>query len=165
VKAAKYSLVTGLGLATLMMLAPVADAQRSSAGAFAGNWKGTLTMDTILDVPPDALERLSKPVELEVRIEARQGAELYFTFEEDEWEFTNQRGFRLTPIGEKNGVIEARIPGNVDWFSSITLNMTLLSENELLVSWSRLTTRNRFLYDGLDEYGFAGVATLTRIAD
>lgn len=162
-KASKISMAIGIG--TFMLMAPLADAQRSSAGAFAGNWKGTLTMGTILDVPPEHLERLSKPVELEVRIESRQGAEIVFTSDEDEWKFTEYRNFRLTPIGERNGVIEARIPGNVGWFSSITLNMTVQGDGQLLLSWSRLTTRDNFLYDGLDEYGFAGVATLTRIAD
>lgn len=162
-KASKIALTTGL--AGLLMLAPIADAQRTSAGAFTGNWKGTLTMDTIVDVNPEDIERLSKPVELEIRVENRGGVELYFTFEEDEWEFTNQRGFRITPIGEQNGVIEARIPGNVGWISGITLNLTIQDPNTLFLSWSRLTVRNNFLYDGLDEFGFAGVATLTKIAD
>jgi hypothetical protein len=163
VKASKISVA--IGLSALMMLAPVADAQRTNAGAFSGNWKGTLTMDTILDVNPEDIERLSKPVELEIRVEARGGVELYFTFEEDEWEFTNQRGFRITPIGEQNGVIEARIPGNVGWTSGITLNLTVIDPNTLFLSWSRLTVRNNFLYDGLDEFGFAGVTTLTKIGD
>lgn len=160
-----------IALSALFTVAPVADAQRTSAGPFTGNWKGTLTMGTILDVQPEDLERLSKPVELEIRIENRGGAELYFTFEEDEWEFTNQRGFRITPIADpnggsvQNGVIEARIPGNVGWTSGITLNMALINETTILLSWSRLTVRNNFLYDGLDEFGFAGVATLNKIAD
>ncbi len=162
-KTSKLSLA--IGLSALMMLAPVADAQRTSAGAFSGNWKGTLTMGTLLDIPPEHAERLSKPVELEIRIENRGGVELYFTFEEDEWEFTNQRGFRITPIGEQNGVIEARIPGNVGWTSGITLNLAIQDEDTLFLSWSRLTVRSNFLYDGLDEFGFAGVATLDRIAD
>ena len=160
-----------IGLSALLMLAPGADAQRTSAGPFTGNWKGTLTMGTIIDVQPVDLERLSKPVELEIRIENRGGAELYFTFEEDEWEFTNQRGFRITPIADpntgaiQNGVIEARIPGNVGWISGITLNMAIIDETTMFLSWSRLTVRNNFLYDGLDEFGFAGVATLTKIAN
>ena len=128
-------------------------------------------MGTILDVNPEDIERLSKPVELEVRIEARGGAELEFTFEEDEWEFTTQRGFRITPIADpnngtiQNGVIEARIPGNVGWNSGITLNLAVINETTLFLSWSRLTVRNNFLFDGLDEFGFAGTTTLTRVAD
>lgn len=168
-KASKISLA--IGLSALTILAPVADAQRTSAGPFSGNWKGTLTMGTILDVNPEDIERLSKPVELEIRIENRGGVELYFTFEEDEWEFTEQRGFRITPIADpndgsiQNGVIEARIPGNVGWVSGITLNLAVINETTLFLSWSRLTVRNNFLYDGLDEFGFAGVTTLSRIAD
>jgi hypothetical protein len=168
VKASKICLP--IGLSALLILAPVADAQRTSAGPFAGNWKGTLTMGTIIDVEPADRERLSKPVDLEIRIEGRGGAELYFTFEENEWEFTNQRGFRITPIPGangvvQNGVIEARIPGNVGWTSGITLNLAVIDETTLFLSWSRLTVRDNFLYDGLDEFGFAGTATLTRISD
>lgn len=166
-----------LGLSSLLLLAPAADAQRTSTGAFSGNWKGTLTIDTIVDVPPDQLARMSKPVDLEIRIENRGGAELYFTFEEEEWEFTEQigspptdrldgqRGFRLTPIGDQNGVIEARVRGNNDWLTSITLNLTLLSPDSLLLSWSTFTVRNKFQFNGMDEFGMAGVATLTRIGD
>ena len=159
-----------IGLSALLIVAPGADAQRTSAGPFTGNWKGTLTMGTIVDVQPDDFERLSKPVELEIRIENRGGVELYFTFEEDEWEFTTQRGFRITPIADpndgsiQNGVIQARLSGNVGWFSGITLNMAIINETTLLVSWSRLTVRNNFLYDGLDEYGFAGIATFNKIS-
>jgi len=166
-----------IGLSALLLLAPSADAQRTSAGAFRGNWKGTLTMDTIVDVPPDQLERMSKTVDLEIRVENRGGAELYFTFEEEEWEFTDhieegennqtdgQRGFRLTPIGDSNAVIEARVEGNNDWISSITLNLTLLSPDSVLLSWSRLTVRDQWQNNGFDEFGMAGVATLNRIAD
>jgi hypothetical protein len=166
-----------IGLSALLLLAPAADAQRASAGAFGGNWKGTLTMDAIVDVPADQLARMSKPVELEIRVENRGGAEIYFTFEEEEWEFTDQieerednqtdgqRGFRLTPIGDQNAVIEARVVGNNDWISSITLNLTLLNPETLLVSWSRFTVRDQWQNNGFDEFGMAGVATLARIGD
>jgi hypothetical protein len=158
------------GLAALLMLAPAAEAQRVDVGEFAGIWKGTLTMDVMYDVPPEHAERLKKPVEIEVRIFARGGAELYFTFEENEWEFSVQRDFRITPIPDqsgtvRNGVIPARLPGNNGWISSMTLNLTLQSENELLLSWSRLTVRDNLLYDGLDELGFGGIAVLSRAAD
>jgi hypothetical protein len=154
-----------VGLSALLTFAPIADAQRDSIGAFEGNWKGTLTMDVMVDVPPEHLERLSKPVELEIRIFNRGGAELYFTFEEDEWEFSQQRNFRITPIGEQNGVIIARLPGNVGWNSSVSLNLTLQGEDSLFLSWSRLTVRDQLLNDGLDEYGFSGTATLNRAAE
>jgi hypothetical protein len=147
------------------MLAPIADAQRVDVGGFLGNWKGTLTMDVIHDVPPEELERLSKPVELEIRIFRQGGAELYFTFEENEWEFSEQRNFRITPIGGQNGVIPARLPGNIGWISSVTLNLALQGEDALFVSWARLTIRDQLLYDGLDEFGFSGVAVLNRIDD
>ena len=151
-----------IGLSALLALAPVADAQRINAGPFQGTWKGTLTMDTIIDVLPEDLERLGKTVELELRITARAQVEIYFTSPEDEWEFQGARGFILTRVGEQNGVIDARMQGNLGWFSAITLNMAVQSEDALLLSWGRLTTRDRFLYDGLDEYGFAGVAILNR---
>lgn len=69
-----------VGLSALLTFAPIADAQRESVGGFEGNWKGSLTMDVIVDVPPEHLERLSKPVELEIRVFNRGGVELYFTF-------------------------------------------------------------------------------------
>jgi hypothetical protein len=146
-----------------MTLAPVADAQRVDVGGFLGNWKGTLTMDVIHDIAPEQLERLSKPVELEIRIFRQGGAELYFTFEENEWEFSTRTGFRITPIGAQNGVIPARLPGNNGWISSVSLNLALQGEDALFLSWQRLTIRNELLYDGLDEFGFAGVAVLNRI--
>jgi hypothetical protein len=54
------------------------------------------------------------------------------------------------------------MPGNVGWMSAITFNMAVQSEDSLLLSWGRQTVRDRFLYDGLDEFGFAGVAILNR---
>jgi hypothetical protein len=152
-----------VGLSALLTFAPIADAQRESVGGFEGNWKGSLTMDVIVDVPPEHLERLSKPVELEIRVFNRGGVELYFTFEEDEWEFSTQRGFRITPIGEQNGVVIARLPGNLGWISSMSLNLALQGEDAVFLSWSRLTVRDQRLNDGLDEYGFSGTATLTRV--
>ena len=154
-----------LGLSALLILAPVADAQRVDVGGFEGNWKGTLTMDVIVDVPPEHIARLSKPVELEIRIFNRGGAELYFTFEENEWEFSQQRDFRITPIGAQNGVIPARLPGNNGWISAMSFNLTLKSENELFLSWSRLTVRDQLQFDGLDELGFSGTAVLTKLED
>lgn len=151
-----------LGLSTLLFLAPVADAQRTDAGDFEGVWKGTLTMGVVVDVPPEHLERLSKPVDVEIRIFNRGGAEIYFTFEENEWEFSQQRDFRITPIGTQNGVIPARLPGNNGWVTALSLNLAIKSENELFLSWSRLTVRDQLTYDGLDEIGFAGTAVLTR---
>lgn len=159
----RSSLICLLGLVALI---PVADAQRTSAGPFTGNWKGTLTMDTIFDVPPEHIERLSKPVELEIRLFGRGQAELYFASPEDEWDFHEQRGFRITPISVtdvvENGVVEARIPGNLNWMSSFSFNLALRGENEILVSWSRLTIRDTLLNNGMDEFGFAGVAIFTR---
>jgi hypothetical protein len=153
-----------IGLTGLLALTPLANAQRVDVGGFEGIWKGTLTMDAIYDVPAEHVERLSKPVELEIRIFARGGAELYFTFEENEWEFSQQRDFRITPLpGGQNGVIAARIPGNVGWMSSISLNMALQGEDALLLSWSRLTVRDQLTFDGLDEMGFSGVAVLNRV--
>lgn len=159
-----------IGVSALLAMAPVADAQRVDVGGFEGVWKGTLTMGAIYDVTPEHIERLSKPVELEIRIFARGGAELYFTFEEDEWEFSEQRNFRMTPIAEEsgtvnNGVIDARLPGNLGWTSAMTFNLALQSADSLYVNWTRLTVRDQLLYDGLDEMGFAGTAVLTRQGD
>ena len=149
-------------LSGLVALIPVADAQRNSAGAFAGNWHGTLTMDTIFDVPPEHIERLSKPVELEIRLFGRGQADLIFRSPDDEWDFHEQRNFRITLVGEENGVIEARIPGNLSWMSSFSFNLALRGENEILVAWSRLTIRDQLLLNGMDEYGFSGVAIFSR---
>ena len=151
-----------IGLVSLIALTPVADAQRNQGGDFAGTWKGMLTMDTVYDVPADQVDRLSKPVALELRIFGRGQAELQFSSSEDEWDFREYRGFRITLVGEENGVIEARIAGNQDWMNSLSFNVTLKSQNELLVSWSRLTIRDQLLYNGLDEFAFSGVAVLAK---
>lgn len=154
-----------IGCLALLTLAPIADAQRNSSGGFQGNWKASLTMDTIFDVPPEHLDRLSKPVDLELRITARNQVEIYFTSPEDEWKFETARGFILTkiPAGDQNAVIDARMNGNIGWYSAVTFNLALKGENALLLSWARQTVRDTLLNDGLDEYGFSGVATLNRI--
>lgn len=164
----KLTKIRGLiGLLGIAMLIPVADAQRTTAGLFEGIWKGTLTMDVIYDVPQEHLERLSKPVQLEIRMLSRGQAELVFTSPENEWDFREYRNFRVTPIGQdqataENGVIVARIPGNLDWTNSISINMAKQGPDQILVSWARLTTRNEMLYNGMDEFGFSGVAIFDR---
>ena len=159
-KASNFAIA--IGVSALITLAPVADAQRTSAGAFEGTWKGTLTMDVLYDIPEQHIARLSKPVQLELRIFARGPAEIYFTFDEKEWEFSEQRNFRITPIGEQNGVIPARLPGNTGWITTMAFNLALQGEDALFLSWSRFTVRDQLLFDGLDELGFAGTAVLTR---
>lgn len=154
------------GLVVLLALAPVADAQRTDAADFTGTWRGTLDMHVIYDIPEGAVERLSKPIELEMRIFGRGAVELYFSFEENEWEFTEQRGFRITPISAGgdavNAVIDARIGGNLNWANSFAFNMALQGEDEMLVAWSRLVTRNELFNNGLDSMGFAGTMVMTR---
>ena len=149
-------------LFVFVLLSPVADAQRTSAGKFEGVWKGTLNMDVIYDVPEAAVQRLSKPVGLELRIFSRGSAEIYFTFEENEWEMQEQRNFRITPINENSAVIEARIRGNIGWVNSFAFNLARNGDDALTLSWSRLTVRDNLNYDGLDEMGFFGVTELTR---
>ena len=151
-----------IGLLSLAALAPVADAQRNQGGNFAGTWKGMLTMDTVFDVPAEEVERLSKPVQVEIRIFGRGQAEVQFSSSDDEWDFREYRGFRITLVGDENGVIEARIPGNQNWMNSFSFNLTLKNQSELLVSWSRLTIRDQLLYNGLDEFAFSGVAVLAK---
>jgi len=149
----------------IVAIVPIAGAQRVAVGDFEGNWRGTLTMNVVYDVPDAHLERLSKPVQLEIRIFNRGGAELYYTgFEEDEWEFQTQRGFRITMIGTEHGIIEARIPGLLGWTNSMTFNLTKQGDGTLFLAWTRLTIRSDLLFDGLDEMAFAGTARLTRAA-
>jgi hypothetical protein len=153
----------------LIAIVPVADAQRRSsqrdAGQFEGNWKGTLTMDVVYDVPAEQVERLSQPVELEIRIFGRGNAELYFTGD-TEWQFREQRDFRITPVGEDNAVLLARISNTAGrWRTSFAFSFAKQGEDELLVNWSRMTIRNQVENDGLDNLAFAGTAVFQRIDD
>jgi hypothetical protein len=153
-----------VGLLCLFGLTQTASAQRNSGGDFEGVWKGTLTMDFMYEIPAEHIDRLSKPVELELRVFSRGGAELYFSSDESEWEFTEQRNFRLTLVQDNNGVIVARLPSVLVWQTGMALNLTFkdASKDTVLLSWSRLSVRNQYEFDGLDEIAFSGVAELTR---
>lgn len=179
-KTSKFRLI--ISLLCLVLIVPVADAQRRgsgrAAGDFEGNWQGTLTIDVMYDVPAEHAERLSKPVELELRIFGRGNAEIYFTGEEDEWDFRDQRGiprpgernriddFRITLIGEDNAVMLARPRSTAGRFrNSFAFSFAKQSEDELLVNWSRMTIRNEVENDGLDHIAFGGTAIFNRIDD
>lgn len=156
-------------LVCLVVLMPVADAQRRSsqrdAGQFEGTWRGSLTMDVLFDVPAEQVERLSQPVELEIRIFGRGNAELYF-FGDTEWDFREQRDFRITPVGEDNAVLLARISNTAGrWRSSFAFSFAKQGPDQLLVNWSRMTIRNQVENDGLDHIAFAGVAVFDRTDD
>lgn len=160
----KARILSVICLVGLIALVPAADAQRRSGGVFAGNWKGTLNMDLLYDVPAELVERLSNPVDLELRVFGRGNAELYFTSKDDVWNFTEQRDFRITLIGDNNAVIVARIPTeDRSWQNSFAFNLTKQGDDAVLLSWSRMTVRNRIENDGLDELAFAGTAQLQRI--
>jgi len=154
-----------IGLLCVAGLAQVAYAQRNTGGDFEGVWKGTLTMDMVYDVPETDIERLSKPVELELRVFSRGGAELYFTSDENEWEFAQQRDFRATLVGDNNAVIVASLPSVLTWLTGMSLNMTFAddSKDKLILSWARQSFRNTYEFDGLDEFAMSGVAELTRV--
>jgi hypothetical protein len=161
----RISKCAAVALLGLFGLTQTADAQRQTGGDFEGVWKGTLTMDVLYEIPPDHIERMSKPVELEIRIFSRGGAELYFTSDEVEWEFSQQRDFRITLVGDNNGVIVARLPSVLTWQTGMALNMTFMdaSQDKVLLSWSRLSVRNQYDFDGFDEMAFSGVAEFTRV--
>ena len=156
-----------VALLCLAGLTQTADAQRNSGGDFEGVWRGTLTMDLMYEVPEEERERLSQPVELELRVFSRGGAELYFTSDEVEWEFSQQRDFRVTLVGDRNAVIVARIPSVLNWATGMALNLAFADSgtDRVYLSWSRLSVRNTYEYDGLDEMAFSGVAELVRVDD
>lgn len=166
-------------LLCLAVMVPIADAQRRgsqrAAGDFEGTWRGMLTMDVLYDVPAEHLDRLSQPVELELRIFGRGNVEIYFFGEEAEWDFRDQRGvrrgndmidFRITLIGDDNAVMLARPGNSVGRFrNAFAFSFAKQSEDELLVNWSRMTIRNQVENDGLDHIAFAGTAVFERIDD
>jgi hypothetical protein len=158
-----------LGLFCLLGLTQTASAQRQDGGDFEGVWKGTLTMDFLYEVPEGDIERLSRPVDLELRVFGRGGAELYFLSETDvnEWEFSQQRDFRITLVGENNGVIVARLPSVLNWQTGMSINLSFVdgSKDTVLMSWSRISVRNQYEFDGLDEFALSGVTQLQRVDD
>jgi hypothetical protein len=150
---------SGLLLAALLCIAPDSDAQRRGSEDFRGNWKGTLSPDLIFGAPEDHRERLSQPVEFELRVFNRGAIELFFTSEEDEWEFAG-RDMQLTQVGD-NGVILGRLSGTSEGSqSAFSFNLTRIDEDTLLVNWSKLSTRVPLRFDGLDELALAGTDEL-----
>jgi hypothetical protein len=160
----RISKCAAAGLLGLVGLTQTADAQRQTGGDFEGVWKGTLTMDVLYEVPAEHVERMSKPVDIEIHVFSRGGAELYFYSSETEWEFSEQRDFRITLVGDNNGVIVARLPSVLTWQTGMSLNLSFTdaSQDKVLLSWSRLSVRNQYEFDGFDEMAFSGVAELTR---
>jgi hypothetical protein len=148
------------GILALTALAPVADAQR--ARDFAGSWKGTLDMNVLYGIPEEHAARLSKPVEIELRLFNNGNAEVYFAAEEDEWVFTSQRvdQGKVTPVSASNAVLLARLPSARKWQNNFAFNMLKIDDETMIVSWSRLSTRDELEYDGLDSMGMAGVVEL-----
>lgn len=148
------------GCLALVALVPVANAQ--SARDFAGNWKATLNMDVLYGVPEDQVARLSKPVQIELRFLRNGNAEVYFQAEEQEWIFTAQRGgdWKVTPVSATNAILLVRIPSARKWQNNFAFNMAKIDDDTMLLSWSRLSTRDELEYDGLDSMGMSGVVEL-----
>lgn len=148
-----WGVIAALGLVTV---ASVSDAQRRDQ--FRGTWSGTLAPDVLFGVPEDDVERLSKPVPLELRVFNRGRVELFFTSREDEWVFDG-RELQLTEIGA-NGVILGRLLGKDGSQNAFSLNLTKVDDQTVLVNWSKISTRARLRFDGLDELAFAGTDRL-----
>jgi hypothetical protein len=78
----------------------------------------------------------------------------------DEWDFT-ARETQITEIGE-NGVILARFPGAADNSqNAISINLTKVNDETLLIDWSLISTRSTLRFDGLDDIALAGAEQLT----
>jgi hypothetical protein len=145
----------------LLGVASVSTAQRSNQ--FRGFWSGTLAPDVLFGVPDAHTERLSQPIDFELRVFTRGRAEVYFTSRSVEWEFTG-REFLLTDIGP-NGVMLGRlVRGTDDAQSSFSFNLTKIDDETLLLNWSMISIRSVQRHDGLDEIALAGADEL-RLTD
>lgn len=140
----------------LASVVSVSDAQRREQ--FRGTWTGTLAPDALFGVPEGHVERLSKPVPLELRVFNRGRVELFFTSSENEWVFDG-RELQLTEIGA-NGVILGRLRGKDGSQNGFSLNLTKIDDQTLMVNWSKISTRETLRFDGLDELAFAGTDRL-----
>ena len=148
-----------VALVLVTATASVTIAQRGR-DQFRGTWVGTLTPDLLFGVPEEHVQRLSQPVPFELRVFNRGRVELFFTSPEDEWQFSN-RELQLTEIGE-NGAILGRLNGKDRSQNAISMNVTKIDDQTLLVNWSKISTRDTLRFDGLDELAFAGTDRLTQ---
>ena len=157
--------VVGAICAGAIVLASVSLAQQRSQNLFRGNWKGTLSPDIVVGVPEGHRERLSQPVDFELRVFNRGRAELYFSSDEVEWVFVRsgegQLEMQVTEIGA-NGTILGRLTGTADDSrNAFSFNLTKVDDETLLVNWTMLSIQSVLRFDGLDEFGFAGTDLLT----
>lgn len=147
----------------LLVTASVAAAQRTG-NLFRGIWQGTLTPNIMLGVPEEHAERLSQPVQFELRVFNRGRAEIIFISDNDEWEVTG-RDVQVQEMGS-NGMIFTRMPGATDDSqNAFQFNLTKLDDETLLVDWSKISTRSNLRFDGLDELAFAGTDELRLVDD